>query len=152
MTSDLVAVFPQMATEPYLPTSSATFAYNCVAHAFKDDARWWEPDPLGMYYWPIGRREKTIKAWVLLAESFGYVSCDNGNLESGFEKIAIYILNQRPSHITRQLDDGTWTSKLGSCVDISHTLAGLEGTEYGRLARYLKKPKPSTGTIDNAKT
>jgi hypothetical protein len=67
----------------------------------------------------------------------------DGNLEAGYEKIAIYY---RPGtvdflHVARQLSDGRWTSKLGRGEDITHnTVEGLEGVgAYGRVARFMRR-------------
>jgi len=56
-----------------------------------------------------------------------------------FEKVAIYALDGEPTHAARQLSDGTWTSKLGKDIDITHTLRALEGSTYGQVAAYLKR-------------
>jgi hypothetical protein len=49
--------------------------------------------------------------------------------------------NRNGRHAARQLTDGTWTSKLGREIDITHTLPGLEGGEYGRIAMYMRRPQ-----------
>ena len=56
-------------------------------------------------------------------------NCESGDLEVGFEKVAIYAqADGAPTHAARQLPDGTWTSKLGQEVDIGHTdLQGVSG-------------------------
>ena len=77
-----------------------------------------------------------------MAESQGYTRCSDGSIEKGFEKIVIYVRNHGPKHVAHQLDDGTWSSKLGPLDDISHTLSGLEDSSYGKALRYLKRPKP----------
>ena len=65
--------------------------------------------------------------------------CDNADLEAGFEKIAIYQLAGVPTHAARQLDDGSWTSKLGALEDVQHPLDGLRVEDYGEPVRYLKR-------------
>ncbi|MGK7932393.1 MAG: hypothetical protein AB4041_13310 [Microcystaceae cyanobacterium] len=58
-------------------------------------------------------------------QSFNYETCGYSNLEKGYQKIAVYTLNNKPTHVARQLSDGAWTSKLGSSEDIQHhTLVG----------------------------
>ena len=59
---------------------------------------------------------------------------------TGSKKIAIYQSGGLPTHAARQLPDGQWTSKLGRNIDISHTLPGLEGPEYGQVAVFMRRP------------
>ncbi len=77
--------------------------------------------------------------------TLGYISCDNGNLEEGYEKIAIYIgKNSEVSHMARQLNAGLWTSKCGNLEDIQHKLDDLEGEDgygYGKIAHFMKRKK-----------
>ena len=73
--------------------------------------------------------------------SVNYTPCAGGNLESGFEKAAIYALGDEIKHAALQQEDGTWKSKLASDEDIRHTLAGLEGPAYGRVIGFLKRPR-----------
>lgn len=92
-------------------------------------------------YWPDDApRLETIGAFVQAFSTKGYVPCDDGNLEQGFEKIALYTLNGTPTHAARQLPDGNWTSKLGESHDISHTIDALNGPVYGSVAMYLMRP------------
>jgi hypothetical protein len=69
--------------------------------------------------------------------------CENGELENGFEKIAIYVdKTRKPTHAAHQLPNGKWESKLGGDVDIQHdSLAELTGELYGEAACYLRRPK-----------
>ena len=62
-------------------------------------------------------------------------------LEDGFEKVYLYMKLGKPTHAARQLCDGSWTSKLGKNVDISHELDGLKGNKYGHPTVYLRRPK-----------
>src|SRR5215470_6593402 len=79
-------------------------AYNCIAFSVGDCKRWWEPypeywdamdllPPSPKLFWPPGiPRESTVKAWVALYEELTYEVCGSGELETGFEKVAIYGL------------------------------------------------------------
>lgn len=61
-------------------------------------------------------------------------------MEIGFEKIAIYGSDHGPTHASRQLADGKWTSKLGDADDIEHeTLEALEGAIYGSVVHIMKR-------------
>src|ERR1035441_9994296 len=44
--------FPDLKSPDYKVTSPATRRYNCLAWAAGETGRRWEPDPLGIYYWP----------------------------------------------------------------------------------------------------
>jgi hypothetical protein len=68
------------------------------------------------------------------------VECEDGRLESGFEKIALFALEGLPKHAARQLQSGRWTSKLGRLEDIEHTLDDLTGALYGSVALVMKRP------------
>jgi hypothetical protein len=57
------------------------------------------------------------------------------------EKIAIYALNNLPTHTARQLVTGEWTSKLGEDYDISHTVSCMDGPEYGTAVVYMQRPR-----------
>jgi len=82
---------------------------------------------------------------MLYEKEQGYVRCDDGNREPGFEKVAIYAdANGDFTHAARQKEDGSWTSKLGEWEDISHReLKGLTAKKnqpaYGHIAAILKR-------------
>ncbi|SRR5260370_11208106 len=138
----LELAFPGLTGTAYQVTSPATARYNCIAWAAADVAQWWEPDPFNQYHWPPGiPRQNVIEAYVALFESLGYVACDDAGLEQGFEKVAVYCApNGSPTHAARQLSDGSWTSKLGQSVDITHaTVADLEGVQYGDAVRFFRR-------------
>ncbi|MBL8793568.1 MAG: hypothetical protein JNM56_06675 [Planctomycetia bacterium] len=136
--------FPSLADEGFTETSPATTDYNCIAWAAgRTDDVWW-PDAEGLGYWPEGvLRGETLEAFYLAFESLGYVRCAGGELEPEFEKVALYALDGRPKHAARQLPDGSWTSKLGQWIDITHSLRGVAGPVYGQVAGFLKRPRPS---------
>jgi len=72
----------------------------------------------------------------------GYQSCDEGELEEHYLKIALYVnTDSKPTHAARQLPSGKWTSKLGKGEDIEHANpAGVEGEIYGTVVQYMKRP------------
>jgi hypothetical protein len=128
MSAYLKQAFPGLETEGFEETSPASGKHNCIAWAAGDQAEWWRPYENPDYYWPEGQpRAVTLDAFIGAFISLGYQQCDGSELETGFEKIAIYALAGRPTHAARQLADGRWTSKLGKDIDITHTVRGLEG-------------------------
>jgi hypothetical protein len=136
----LSAVFPNTIKEPFLPTSPPTPQYNCIAWAMEDTTRWYWPDANNTSYWPSNiPRKLELKSFIQLFESVGYIRCESGSLESGFQKVAIYTKDGVPTHAARQLKNGSWTSKLGPHIDVSHSIFSMHGGNYGSVAAYMKK-------------
>ncbi len=137
---NLKRVFPKLNVQPWRKTSEDTKDYNCLAWAAGETHRRWDLDP--NYYWPVGvPREQTIPAFISAYETCGYMECENGDFEHGFEKIAIYAINKKPQHAARQMASGMWTSKLGDFWDIEHsTVDGVESNPYGIVEVFMKRP------------
>ncbi len=138
--------FPRLSESSYRITSPISCSYNCIAWAAAEEDVWLWPDFMFQYYWPPGvPREETVEAFVQAFRSRGYVNCESGDLDVGFEKVAIFARPEgTPTHAARQLPDGTWTSKLGPDVDISHdVLTSVSGLHYGEPAAFLRRPLPS---------
>ena len=131
--------FPGSLTSPFLVTSPQSRAYNCIAYAYGDLSRaYW---PSKTFYWPnhIVRSEH-LNSFIDLFNSIGYVLCDNGILEPGFEKVAIFGLNQNTTkHAAKQLLTGQWSSKLGANYDVSHNIQSMEGGIYRSEERRVGK-------------
>jgi len=144
---DIGQWFPRLADEGYQETSPEDNAYNCIAWAGDDNQEKWDPDVASGRYWPNGvPRTLDLESFVKLYEVEGGYSPypgDNGTLESGVEKIAIFCnLAKEVTHAAKQLPNGNWTSKLGDWEDIEHkTLTSLEGNAYGSVALFLKRPR-----------
>ena len=135
-------LFPRLSALPHRLTSRSSAAYNCFAWAAGIDDCWWEPDPLGDNYWPSNAPcERTLEAIVETYGTIGFGVCETSDLNPDFEKIAIYSKDGEATHAARQLPNGSWTSKLGPLEDIEHTLEGLEGAEYGVVARFLRRSR-----------
>ena len=139
----LKSAFPNLTLERFDITSCKDGRYNCIAWAANDSRRFWWPLPQHTSrYWPPGvPRSETVESFLAAFESIGYSRCRSSEFESGFVKVALYLdTSGKPTHMARQLGDGTWTSKLGPDVDICHeTLAGVEGYHYGSAAIYMKR-------------
>jgi hypothetical protein len=128
----LEARFPLLTQ--YVATSPATTNYNCIAWACGDNTRWWWPDSSA--FWPSGIRcDETVEAFDALFASGGAFEVDTEDLEDGVVKIALFAQNGKPTHAARQLRNGRWTSKLGTAVDIAHSLRELEGAQYGAVVK-----------------
>lgn len=130
--------FPLLAVEGAELTSPVNPRYNCIAWAAGDMGRWWWP--LGKYWPGDVPRAVTVVAFVEAYQRQGFVACGSRDFEIGYEKIALYVDSKyEVLHAAKQLPDGKWSSKMGSSVDISHTLTGLEGNTYGRVAQILRR-------------
>ncbi len=143
MAAHFEALFPNLQRTTYEVKSPRDQRYNCVAWAAGETHRWWWPIHA---YWPTGvSSEETVEAFVQAFQSLGYGACESARPESNCEKIAIYAdASGTPTHVARQIDNGNWTSKLGSLEDIEHAdLQGLEDHpsrgDYGRVVRILKR-------------
>ncbi len=145
----LEAKFPDLQAWGYEVTSAINAEYNCIAHAVQDDTRNWWPSEEGTGYWPPGApREETVEAFVTAFQSLGFVVCDDGAYEPEYEKLALFADEEgAPTHMARQVDADLWTSKMGKHHDISHPLEAVEGSEYGRVVRYLKRYRSEAPTL-----
>lgn len=133
--------FPHSFNEPFEITSPASGEYNCIAWALLDLTHFIWPLRQRGFYWPKGLPMKeTRSAFVDLFAKHGYKICDNGNLEKGFLKLALFEKDGIPTHAARQLPYGKWTSKIGAHFDVSHSLKAMAGGRYGEVALFFKKP------------
>lgn len=139
----LAEKFPELNSSGYSITSPINPYYNCIAWAVGEVKNWWWPN-LG--FWPEDvPEEETLSAFISAYETKNFTVCENGNLEDGFVKVALYTedgtKSGRPLHAARQRYDGTWSSKLGQGFDITHdSVHGVSGGAYGRVAVYMKRP------------
>lgn len=139
MKKDLEVLFPKLSNTGYEISSDASTKYNCIAWAAETTERWWEPSP--RRYWPPGTpRDLSTQAFIDAFESIGYQICKDEGLQSDFQKVAIYT-NQSgtPTHMARQLENGRWTSKLGTLEDIEHDLEDLTGSDYGQVKVIMRR-------------
>jgi hypothetical protein len=149
---------PAVEKWPVRRTSSDTDHYNCYAYVAGDTRRPWCPLPIlprGVH-WPVpvdDEEENTV--WPVLKgyEAIGFEWCENGTLENGFEKLALYTnQNDEPTHVAIQRENGTWQSKLGSDIDVEHALESLESsdefgpTDYGKVRYFMKRKRTPSPT------
>ena len=135
--------FPFLRSAGYRKTSEEDDSYNCFAWAVDNSTEWWEPEGI----WPNDvPNALEIDSFIALYATYGYQPCISTELESGFNKIAIFMNSSgTPSHAARQQEDGTWASKLGDWEDIEHvTLEALEGDFYGQVHAILRKPSQNS--------
>ncbi|HWT01917.1 MAG TPA: hypothetical protein VN256_16840 [Pyrinomonadaceae bacterium] len=156
--AELEEDFPKLKTGGYRVTSDEDVGYNCIAWALYDTRQYWQymRGRTKGYYWPI-KWNNTLASWMEVFRLHGFNPCEDGELESDTEKIAIYVRpNGMPSHVARQQESGKWTSKLGKGHDIEHdTLALLEGDdadEYGEVEVFMKRQRKIGSAWSNEQT
>ena len=140
---DFSQTFPLLDDNNHRPTSPITSEYNCIAWAAGEDDRWSWPGPADVTFWPAGvPRASTRDAFISAFETLGYSKCESGEVEQGVDKVVLYLDSASvPTHMARQLADGTWTSKLGQSIDINHfTLEAISGPAYGQAKVFLSRP------------
>lgn len=134
-------LFPGLQGHPYQIKSPSDYRYNCIAFAARDTRNWWWPDEDNADTWPIVvTRAETIEAFRDVFATLGYVVCDDEELKSGYEKVALFALAGAPKHASRQLPSGYWVSKIGLREDIEHALHDLTGIVYGSVEIVMKRP------------
>ena len=145
--------FPALNNNNHHVTSDARDGQNCIDYAAGDDIHFWWPiskdDFPGRfpppYFWPIDAPcEATLEAFVVAFMTVGFHTCDDGEdgcLEDGTEKIAIFANRNEPTHAAVQSPrrNGKWRSKMGINEDIEHDLQVLVGPLYGQVALFMKR-------------
>ncbi|PWT86179.1 MAG: hypothetical protein C5B56_12860 [Proteobacteria bacterium] len=123
-----------------------------MAHTVGHTLSYIWPDQDEQYQWPIGiERKETLSAFVAFYEACGFLRCTDASVEEGYEKVVIYVLNDSVTHVALQLEDGSWTSKIGDLADIVHidpsVVAGTGPNCYGvpkSVLRRARTGKPPT--------
>jgi hypothetical protein len=125
-------------------TSRKTPVYNCVAYAASDETKpWWpsqRPRPGARYYhWPEPNQPATVHSFIKAFHDLGFESCNSGEHEDGYHKVALYVNDHdEPKHMAKEID-GVWYSKLGDEQDIrQHTLEALHGQRYGKAKYFFR--------------
>ena len=111
--SALADIVPGLRGTEFKITSSIDPAYNCIAWAIGSTEDWWQPN-YAVGVWPVqATKQHTVAATIEALATVGYEPCENGDLQDGIEKVAIYGIGEQFTHVARQLPSGRWTSKLG---------------------------------------
>jgi len=144
---DLEREYPNLTPDAYKVTSRQDKRYNCVGWAAKrDQHKWWEPIKEPGCFWPPSVPfDHSFRNYVKVFESLGYVECKDAFPENGLEKVALFKdLLGHFTHVSHQLENGTWSSKLGPFEDVRHdTNYSLEGKGakegYGYVSVLMKR-------------
>ena len=138
--SYIINNFPNISHGNTIFTSPETKEYNCISWAYGIiDKQMW---PNSSYkFWPKGViNDDSQKSFIDLFESIGYNICDNGEIEDGYEKIALFELHGFIKHAAKQTSEhGKWHSKFGTGNDGIHTMEALEDGGYGIPKIYMKR-------------
>src|SRR5205085_1709916 len=88
------------------------------AWALGDTTQWWDH----RRHWPTEiSRVYSFEVYQAVFELQGYELCISGEVEPGYDKVALFADEATlPTHASRQLVDGRWTSKIGEDIDIVH--------------------------------
>ena len=134
--------FPNLDADNHRDTSLPDGLYNCIAWAAGIDNDWW--DPARKHFWPANvPRDYKVTSLILAYESVGFVLCGDDSQEEGFEKVAIYAIDNEYTHAALQLESGKWTSKMGPDEDIEHdTPHNLAGPCFGQVTAFMKRKRP----------
>ena len=110
---NLTDLFPKLTRENHEITSPATVRYNCIAWAARNTERWWQPG----VFWPVdsSRDDHGIGNVVEAFRSLGYEECDDGTLEAGFEKLALYGSAMMYTHAGASCRTESGRASLGNC-------------------------------------
>jgi hypothetical protein len=119
-------------------TSLRTWDYNCIAWVLNINDDW-----LQFEYNENGdiRPDRFPATYINFFKSHGFFECNNGNLEDNTEKICIYTdADGLLTHVSLQLANGQWISKMGDYEDIKHeNEAVISGGLYGNYRSYMKR-------------
>ncbi len=135
---------PNLNPQNHCVMSPCKNRYNCIAWAAGFNTQWWWPTK--RYFWPQGvPREITLSAFLAAFATLRYEECQDGILEIGYEKIALFAIQDDngllvPTHAAKQLSDGRWTSKIGRLEDIKHNkVVDVNGPYYGTPVRFMRR-------------
>ena len=135
---------PRLQAAEHQVTSDPTDAYNCVAWLQRDFHHRWDPD----FHWPADlpcpEGSPDLDSYCELFRRWGFVPCDDGSLEQGFLKIAIYSKAGYFHHVAKQLRIDAWSSKIGDAHDLWHReLSALHDSVYflgAIVTHYMRRP------------
>lgn len=144
LSSEREDAFRSMVEAGYKVTSLESTDYNCVAHAARDQTLKWDCPgfPVPGYYWPPGAMEGDHpEALASAFAAIGYERCQGGELEVGYEKVALYVDSSGEwQHAALQLPNGKWSSKLGHWEDVMHASPHCFGDSiYGNVIYFMRR-------------
>jgi hypothetical protein len=152
--SGVLKYWPKLVSGTYYKSSEEDLKYNCVAwvdgikHKRIDFSEDEDGNPLDDYY-------LTSFPYFEYFESIGFELCKDSNLEAGIQKIAIFEKDNQFKHVSIQLENGYWASKMGDFEDIVHyDVTSVEGYLYkfrsfGKVRFFMKRKRPPDSPISS---
>ncbi len=93
--------WPNLRKKGYRVIDQASDNYNCFSYAIGMTDFLLDP----AFYWPDNiAREYTLAAFIKCFENYGFVCCEDGNLEKDIEKIVVYGVDIYPRHAAKQTE------------------------------------------------
>lgn len=155
----LINVFPSLGRDgSFEIKSDRSKAYNCIAWAMGFDDRWVDPWPddniARKKWWPEGvAKDHNPDSLVAAFGALGFEKCDNDQDETGYDKVALYMVSPliHPitfqviakvgwSHAARVLPSGIYHSKIGELFDAYHRSGDIfRGPFYGEVFQFMKR-------------
>lgn len=159
---DLYLQFPRLRESDHKVTSTDTDSYNCVGWVHNDVEHYWDPD----HHWPQAvdasdDSEDDLASYLDLFKWMGFEPCEDGSLEDGYLKIAVYSVEHAAlgqakrefTHVARQLPSGRWSSKGGVLQDFRHELDALEESgvlKRSKVSDYLRRKDDGSHPLTRA--
>lgn len=166
----LIDYFPKLGKDSLFNIQSPeTGAYNCIAWAMGFDDRWVDPLPdnhiAKKKWWPEDiARDCRPKTLIAAFEKLGFIRCDDGCIENGYDKVALYklspfydpftstFINEGWTHAARIVSTEMYHSKIGPAFDIYHRNGDVfEGTSYGEIYQFMKRKKEDFAITERIK-
>lgn len=150
----LIDIYPELEDDPNFEIlSDRSGIYNCIAWAMHCQDRWVAPDYEAGHWWPDGVADDfTPQSLVDAFIAVGFEIADNGDPESGYNKVALYKGYSRMlgytiwTHAARIVAPGILHSKFGNAFDGTHSpetvkmvASGSPYSSYGEIFRYMKR-------------
>lgn len=133
--------------------SPETFSYNCIAWAMGMNDRWVDHELVPWHWWPNGvQRNKSEQALKDAFAALGFEETTNPDYEIGFDKVALYSINNEWTHAAKVVDSITYHSKFGALNDAFHS--GLNNTlsiGYGNIYSYMRRTIADAHITDDIK-
>jgi hypothetical protein len=137
-----LSALPNSLIEPLQITSLETGQYNCLSWALGiTDVPIW-PIEEKPYTWPNNLPLiESMENFIAFFKIHGFEHWTNEKPKKGYELIAIFEKDGLPTHISRLLKNGYWTSKIGILEDVQHSLFAISGGIYGEVSIFMKRRK-----------
>ena len=132
--------FPHLRDEGFTVVDPPSNTYNCIAYAAGDTNQWWAHTP-DRYWPPHATRSNSIASLREAFAGLGYEECEDGSVEPGYHKIALYEDQGAWEHASVQMPNGAWHSKMGRGPLIEHrSPESLSGGMYGEVHCFMRRP------------